>query len=108
MEAQPSVLAAWCGAQPAPQPGPDSADFLTAAQLARRLGVSREAVRRLRSGWVRASRRDRDRAVLAAVAAGYTAEAIGTASDLSISNSHAAPEAPAENPKGYGRPAGDR
>ena len=32
--------------QPAP-PGADAPDFLTAAQLARRLGVSRETVRRL-------------------------------------------------------------
>ena len=33
---------------PAPrQPGVEAADFLTAAQIARRLGVSRETVRRL-------------------------------------------------------------
>ncbi|HTQ95061.1 MAG TPA: helix-turn-helix domain-containing protein [Streptosporangiaceae bacterium] len=33
--------------RPAPSETEDSADFLTAAQLARRLGISRETVRRL-------------------------------------------------------------
>jgi Transcription factor WhiB/Homeodomain-like domain len=37
----------------------------------------------LRSGWVRASRRERDRAILAAEAAGYTAAAIGRSFGLS-------------------------
>ena len=37
----------------------------------------------LRSGWVRAARRERDRAVLAAEAAGYTAAVIGRSFGLS-------------------------
>ena len=39
--------------------------------------------RALQSRWVRASRRDRDRAILAAEAAGYTAAAIGRSFGLS-------------------------
>jgi len=46
-------------------------------------GLTERERRALRSGWVRASRRDRDLAVLAAVAAGYTAEAIGRSFGLS-------------------------
>jgi WhiB family transcriptional regulator, redox-sensing transcriptional regulator len=46
-------------------------------------GLTERERRALRSRWVRASRRDRDRAVLAAVAAGYTAEAIGRSFGLS-------------------------
>ncbi len=37
----------------------------------------------LQSGWLRASRRDRDRAILAAEAAGYTVAAIGRSFGLS-------------------------
>ena len=40
-------------------------------------GLTERERRALRSGWVRASRRDRDRAILAAKAAGYTVAAIG-------------------------------
>jgi WhiB family redox-sensing transcriptional regulator len=40
-------------------------------------GLTERERRALRSGWVRASRRERDRAILAAEAAGYTAAAIG-------------------------------
>jgi WhiB family redox-sensing transcriptional regulator len=46
-------------------------------------GLTERERRALQSRWVRASRRDRDRAVLAAVAAGYTAEAIGRSFGLS-------------------------
>ena len=46
-------------------------------------GLTERERRALRSGWVRASRRDRDRAILAAEAAGYTAAAIGRSSGLS-------------------------
>ena len=46
-------------------------------------GLTERERRALRSGWVRASRRDRDRAVLAAEAAGYTAAAIGRSFGLS-------------------------
>jgi WhiB family transcriptional regulator, redox-sensing transcriptional regulator len=46
-------------------------------------GLTERERRTLRSGWVRASRRDRDRAILAAEAAGYTAEAIGWSFGLS-------------------------
>jgi WhiB family redox-sensing transcriptional regulator len=46
-------------------------------------GLTERERRALRSGWVRASRRDRDRAVLAAEAAGCTAEAIGRSFGLS-------------------------
>jgi WhiB family redox-sensing transcriptional regulator len=40
-------------------------------------GLTERERRALRSGWVRASQQDRDRAVLAAEEAGYTATAIG-------------------------------
>jgi len=40
-------------------------------------GLTERERRALRSRWVRASRRDRDRAILAAEAAGYTTAAIG-------------------------------
>ena len=40
-------------------------------------GLAEQERRALRSSWVRTSRRDRDRAILAAEAAGYSAEAIG-------------------------------
>jgi len=46
-------------------------------------GLTEPERRALRSGWVRASRRDRDRAILAAEAAGYTATAIGRSFGLS-------------------------
>jgi WhiB family redox-sensing transcriptional regulator len=46
-------------------------------------GLTERERRALRSGWVRSSRRDRDRAVLAAEAAGYTAAAIGRSFGLS-------------------------
>ena len=47
------------------------------------LGVFFPERRALRSGWVRASRQDRDRAVLAAKTDGYTAAAIGRSFGLS-------------------------
>jgi len=46
-------------------------------------GLTERERRTLRSGWVRASRQDRDRAVLAADAAGFTAAAIGRSFGLS-------------------------
>jgi hypothetical protein len=46
-------------------------------------GLTERERRALRSGWVRASRRDRDRAILAAEAAGYAAAAIGRSFGLS-------------------------
>jgi WhiB family redox-sensing transcriptional regulator len=46
-------------------------------------GLTERERRALRSGWVRASRRDRDRAVMAADAAGFTAAAIGRSFGLS-------------------------
>ena len=46
-------------------------------------GLTERERRALRSRWVRVSRRDRDRAVLAAEAAGYTAAAIGRSFGLS-------------------------
>jgi WhiB family redox-sensing transcriptional regulator len=46
-------------------------------------GLTERERRALRSGWVRASRQDRDRAVLAADAAGFTAAAIGRSFGLS-------------------------
>ena len=46
-------------------------------------GLTERERRALRSGWVRASRRDRDRAILAAEAAGYAAAVIGRSFDLS-------------------------
>ena len=46
-------------------------------------GLTERERRALRSGWVRASRRERDRAVLAAEAAGYTAAAVGRSFGLS-------------------------
>jgi hypothetical protein len=46
-------------------------------------GLTERERRALRSRWVRASRRDRDRAILAAEAAGYTAEAISRSFGLS-------------------------
>ena len=46
-------------------------------------GLTERERRALRSGWVRASRRERDRAILAAEAAGYTAAAIGRSFGLS-------------------------
>ncbi len=46
-------------------------------------GLAERERRALRSGWVRASRRDRDRAILAAEAAGYTAVAISRSFGLS-------------------------
>jgi len=46
-------------------------------------GLTERERRALQSRWVRASRRDRDRAVLAAVAAGYTVAAIGRSFGLS-------------------------
>ena len=46
-------------------------------------GLTERERRALRSGWVRASRRERDKAILAAEAAGYTAPVIGRAFGLS-------------------------
>jgi WhiB family redox-sensing transcriptional regulator len=46
-------------------------------------GLTERERRALRSRWVRASRRDRDRAILAADTAGYTAAAIGRSFGLS-------------------------
>jgi hypothetical protein len=46
-------------------------------------GLTERERRALQSRWVRASRQDRDRAVLAAVAARYTAAAIGRSFGLS-------------------------
>ena len=46
-------------------------------------GLTERERRALRSGWVRTSRRERDRAILAAEAAGYTAAAIGRPFGLS-------------------------
>ena len=46
-------------------------------------GLTERERRALRSRWVRTSRRDRDRAILAAEAAGYTAAAIGRTFGLS-------------------------
>ncbi len=46
-------------------------------------GLTERDRRALRSGWVRSSRRERDRAILAAEAAGYTAAAIGRSFGLS-------------------------
>ena len=46
-------------------------------------GLTGRERRALQSRWVRTSRRDRDRAVLAAEAAGYTAAAIGRSFGLS-------------------------
>jgi WhiB family redox-sensing transcriptional regulator len=46
-------------------------------------GLTERERRALRSGWVRASRRERDRAILAAEAAGYTAAVIGRSFGLS-------------------------
>ena len=46
-------------------------------------GLTERERRALRSCWVRASRRERDRAILAAEAAGYTAAAIGRSFGLS-------------------------
>jgi WhiB family redox-sensing transcriptional regulator len=46
-------------------------------------GLTERERRALRSGWVRASRRERDRAILAADTAGYTAAAISRSFGLS-------------------------
>ena len=46
-------------------------------------GLTERERRGLQSGWVRATRRDRDRAILAAEAAGYTAAAIARSFGLS-------------------------
>ena len=46
-------------------------------------GLTERERRALRSGWVRASRRERDRAILAAEAAGYMAVVIGRSFGLS-------------------------
>ena len=46
-------------------------------------GLAERERRALRSGWLRASRRDRDRAILAAEAAGYTVAVIGRSFGLS-------------------------
>jgi WhiB family transcriptional regulator, redox-sensing transcriptional regulator len=46
-------------------------------------GLTERERRALRSGWVRASRRERDRAILAAEAAGYTAAAISRSFGMS-------------------------
>ena len=46
-------------------------------------GLTEQERRPLQSDWVQAARRDRDRAILAAEAGGYTAAAIGRSFDLS-------------------------
>ena len=46
-------------------------------------GLTERERRALRSGWVRASRRERDRAIVAAETDGYTAAAIGRSFGLS-------------------------
>jgi hypothetical protein len=46
-------------------------------------GLTERERRALQSRWVRASRRNRDRAISAAVAAGYTVEAVGRSFGLS-------------------------
>ena len=46
-------------------------------------GLTERERRPLQSGWVQAARRDRDRAILAADAAGYTTAAIGRSFGLS-------------------------
>ena len=46
-------------------------------------GLTERERRALRSGWVRAAQQDRDRAVLAAAAAGFTAAAISRSFGLS-------------------------
>ena len=46
-------------------------------------GMTERERRPLRSGWIRATRRERDRAVLAAEAAGYTTAAVGRSFGLS-------------------------
>ena len=46
-------------------------------------GLTERERRALQSGWVRASKRDRDQAIRAAEATGYTAEAIGRSFGLS-------------------------
>ena len=46
-------------------------------------GLTERERRALRSGWVRASRRERDRAIVAAETDGYTAAAIGRTFGLS-------------------------
>ena len=46
-------------------------------------GLTERERRALQSGWVQAARRDRDRAILAADAAGFTAEAIARSFGLS-------------------------
>ena len=71
-----------CAACPVRQP---CLDYAISNRIAYGIwgGLTERERRALRSGWVRASRRERDRAVLAAEAAGYTAAAIGRSFGLS-------------------------
>src|SRR5262249_27100243 len=71
-----------CAACPVRQPCPD---YAITNRIAYGVwgGLTERERRALRSGWVRATRQDRDRAVLAADAAGFTAAAIGRSFGLS-------------------------
>jgi WhiB family redox-sensing transcriptional regulator len=71
-----------CAACPVRQP---CLDYAITNRIAHGIwgGLTERERRALRSRWVRASRRDRDRAIRAAEAAGYTAAAIGRSFGLS-------------------------
>ncbi len=71
-----------CAACPVRQP---CLDYAISNRIAYGIwgGLTERERRALRSRWVRASRQDRDRAILAAEAAGYTAAAIGRSFGLS-------------------------
>ncbi len=71
-----------CAACPVRQP---CLDYAISNRIAHGIwgGLTERERRALRSGWVRASRRERDRAILAAEAAGYTAVVIGRSFGLS-------------------------
>ena len=71
-----------CAACPVRQP---CLDYAIANRIVHGIwgGLTERERRALRSRWVRAARRERDRAVLAADTAGYTAAAIGRSFGLS-------------------------
>ena len=71
-----------CAACPVRQP---CLDYAISNRIAYGIwgGLTERERRALRSRWVRASRQDRDRAIRAAEAAGYTAAAIGRSFGLS-------------------------
>ena len=71
-----------CAACPVRQP---CLDYAITNQITHGIwgGLTERERRQLQSGWVRATRRDRDRAISAAVAAGSTAAAIGRSFGLS-------------------------